>query len=56
MTNEEMVSAVKWSVDVADEYRVPVSKVMQLYRAIRKHHGDIETRNLIEKGFSTKGE
>lgn len=40
-----------WAVDKAEEYRVPVSTVTELYKAMRKSHNMEETKNIIEKGF-----
>lgn len=51
MTQDEMVGVAKWAVDVAEEYRVPISTVTELYKAIRKSHSMEETKNIIEKGF-----
>lgn len=56
MTQDEIGPISNWAVGVADEYGITITKLIQLYKAIRKHHGDIETRNLIEKGFAMKGE
>lgn len=56
MTTEETRQVASWAVGLAEEYNITITKMMQLYKAIRKHHGDIETRNLIEKGFLMKGE
>ncbi|HHX62322.1 MAG TPA: hypothetical protein GX707_16665 [Epulopiscium sp.] len=56
MGQEEIGQVVDWAVMASDEYGITITKLMQVYKAMRKHHGDIETRNLIEKGFSMKGE
>lgn len=55
MTTEETRQVASWAVGLAEEYNITITKMMQLYKAISKHHGDIETRNLIEKGFLMKG-
>lgn len=48
---DEIGPAIDWAVGVAEEYRVSVSTVTELYKATRKSHSMEETKNIIEKGF-----
>lgn len=47
---------MEWATNVSEEYGVALWRVLALFYAINKHHGMVETKNIIEKGLISRGQ
>ena len=51
MEQKEIAPVCKWAVNISEEYGVPILRVLELYKSMRKFKGMDEVKNDIEAGF-----
>lgn len=51
MEQEEIALVCKWAVNISEDYGVPILRVLELYKSMRKFKGMDEVKNDIEIGF-----